>query len=189
MIILTKISLVIAGILLFGGCFQYIIQSDTRKKKQYILDCVVSHMEQEKIRSERQLALEKEEEELQKSKVFYLNVKITHGSAFGGFCATKNDGRRKRGYVPLDQILLYGRYATGKEFTYYIEEQGIEICAMDDPDKLLIRSKNAKFEIRQNGQSKDEGVCVQNVVITKDVLYYIILESKHEITIKAVKGC
>ena len=118
-----------------------------------------------------------------------MDFKITHGSAFGGFCATNNEGRRKKGLVGLDHILLYGRHPSGKEFTYYIEDQNIEICAMDNPEELLVRSKGNWFEIRHSGQGRDEGILVQSAVIRRDILYYIILESRHEITIKAVKGC
>ena len=164
---------------------QWIGDREIRQREEYILTYAVNVSEQERLRAERQHMLEKREEELQKQRAFYLDVKITHGSAFGGFSATENDGRRKRGIVPLDHIMLYGRHSSGKEFTYYIEEQNIEICATDSPDELLVRSTGNWFEIRQYGKGRDEGILVQSAVIRKDILYFVILESKHEISIIA----
>lgn len=188
-IVLTKVCLVMTGFLLGGSFIQWCCTKGKIKNQQYILDCAVFEMQQDQLRTQRQLALKEEEEKIQKSKVFYMNFKINHGSAFGGFSCLMNDGRNKKGYVPLDHILLYGRHPSGKEFTYYIEEQGIDICATDQPDALMVRSNGANFEIRQIGQNRDEGQIVDQAIIYKDIPYYIILESKHEIMIKATKGC
>ena len=37
--------------------------------------------------------------------------------------------------MALDNILMYGKHPSGKEFTYYIEDQGLEICACDNPEE------------------------------------------------------
>ena len=56
---------------------------------------------------------------------------------------------------------------------------------MESPDELLVRSTGNWFEIRQYGKGRDEGILVQSAVIRKDILYFVILESKHEISIIA----
>jgi hypothetical protein len=118
-----------------------------------------------------------------------MDFMITHGSAFGGCAAVCQDGRYRRGTVLLDQIMMYGRQPSGREFTYYIEDQGLEICATDEKDSLLVRSTQMPFEIREAGLSRDQGISTKKAEIKKDILYYIILESKHEISIKATKQC
>ncbi len=188
MILLAQISIVLCGTALFWSLTQWVGQRGNIERDQYVLDCAIYQMEQDMIEQEERLALEAKEQKEQSEKVFLLNVKITHGSAFGGFCGTKNDGGRKKGVIPLDRILLYGKHPTGKEFTYYIEDQKIEICARDEEDELLIRSTGPAFEIRQSGQSRDEGTVTKGAIIKKDVLYFIILESKHEITVRATRG-
>lgn len=110
-------------------------------------------------------------------------------SAFGGCAAICPDGRIRRDKVALDNILMYGKHPSGKEFTYYIEDQGLEICACDNPEELTVISKQQPFEIREAGLSRGQGVPTKQAVIKQDVKYYIILESKHEISIKATKRC
>lgn len=189
MILIAKISVVLCMILLGIALIQWMQENPAREHNEAILSIAIFCMEQEKIRLEEERLIQQKAEEEQKKKKFYMDFRIGFGSAFGGFCATGNDGRRKKGTVGLDQILLYGRHASGKDFTYYIEEQDIEICAMDDPEQLLIRSKKEPFDIRRSGQGRDEGSLVRQAVIQKDTLYFIILESKHEISIRATKGC
>lgn len=189
MILLTKVSVILCGLFLAASLFQWAADRGIRLRRQYILTSAVRITEQERLKAQRQRMLEQREEELQRQRVFHLDVKITHGSAFGGFSAVNNDGRKKKGIIPLDHILLFGRHPSGKEFTYYIEDQNIEICATDSPDELLIRSTGNWFEIRQYGMGRDEGILVRSAVIRKDILYYLILESKHEISVKAVNNC
>lgn len=190
MIILAKISFVLAAFLLAAGFIQYFASAGNIRRGQDLLNMSIYEMEQEQMRIAKQEEQKKEADRIQKTKVFHMDIRITHGSAFGGFCATMNDGRRKKGLVRLDEILLYGKHPSGKEFTYYIEDQNIEIGATDDPDTLLIRSSDgSQFEIRQIGQGRDEGSRVENAFIQRDIQYYVILESKHEISLKAVKGC
>lgn len=190
MIIISEISIACAGVLLFLSLIQYMGSRGWIRRAGYVLDCAIYAMEQEQIYQEKQRVLKEQEDRVQKNRVFYQDFRISHGSAFGGFCATMNDGRHKKGTVSLDQILLYGKHPTGKEFTYYIEEQNIEIGAMDDPDLLFIRSTDdSKFEIRQKGQGRDEGEEMDYAVLRKGITYYIILESKHEISIRGMKMC
>jgi hypothetical protein len=146
-------------------------------------------MEEEQRKLEERRRIEAEEAERQKKRVFGLDFRITHGTAFGGCSAVCPDGRRRKGSVPLDQIMMYGRQPGGREFTYYIEDQGVEICASDAPDSLMVRSAQTPFEIREAGLSRDQGVSTRQAQIKRDVLYYIILESKHEISIKATRQC
>ena len=106
-----------------------------------------------------------------------------------GCAAVCADGTIRKDKVALDNILMYGKHPSGKEFTYYIEDQGLEICASDQPEELIIVSKQQPFEIREAGLSRDQGISTKKAVIKQDVTYYIILESKHEISIKATKRC
>ena len=67
--------------------------------------------------------------------------------------------------------------------------EALEICACDNPEELTVISKQQPFEIREAGLSRGQGVPTKQAVIKQDVKYYIILESKHEISIKATKRC
>ena len=127
--------------------------------------------------------------EAERDRVFGMDFLITHGSAFGGCAAVCADGTIRKDKVALDNILMYGKHPSGKEFTYYIEDQGLEICACDNPEELTVISKQQPFEIREAGLSRGQGVPTKQAVIKQDVKYYIILESKHEISIKATKRC
>lgn len=183
------IGLFLAALLAAGGAVQWKWQNRLHQKEKYILDYAgkVSEMEEQE-REEERLRLE-EEARKQRERVFGMDFLITHGSAFGGCAATCADGRLRRGTVPLDNILLYGRQPSGREFTYYIEEQGLEICATDREDELLVRSGQQPFEIREAGLARSQGISEREAILKRDVTYYIILESKHEISIKATKRC
>ena len=184
-----QIGLVLVIFLAAAGVVQWKIQNSRREKQKYILEYARKVSDMEIRRKEEKKQQEVAEQQKQKFRVFHLDFLITHGSAFGGCSATCADGRRRRGSVPLDHIMMYGRHPSGKEFTYYIEEQGLEIGAADDPDVLAVRSKDTPFEIREEGMGRDQGTRTKSAVIRKDVVYYIILESKHEISIKATKAC
>lgn len=184
-----QIGIVLAVILAVLGVIQWKTQSGKREKQKYILEYAEKVTDLETRQKEEKEQQEQEEEKKQKYRVFYLDFLITHGSAFGGCSATCADGRRRRGAVSLDHVLMYGKHPSGKEFTYYIEEQGLEIGATDDPNTLLVRSKDAPFEIREEGMGRDQGMKTKAAVLKKDIVYYIILESKHEISIKATKTC
>lgn len=182
-------GLVVAAVMAVFGVAQLKRQSKHQQKEKYILDYAgkVAEIEAQKKAEEKQL--EEEEEQRQRERVFGMDVMITHGSAFGGAAATCPDGRFRRGKIALDNILMYGRHPSGKEFTYYIEDQGLEIGASDRPDELFVVSRQQPFEIREAGLPRDRGTSTKSAVIRQDVLYYIILESKHEISIKATKRC
>jgi hypothetical protein len=184
-----EIGLLIAGFLAVAGIVQWSIQDKKRKNQQYTLDYALKSAEIESRQREEELRLEREEAEKQKNRLFGMDFMITHGSAFGGCAAVCQDGRHRKGTVPLDQIMMYGKQPSGREFTYYIEDQGLEICATDEKDSLLVRSNQMPFEIREAGLSRDQGISTKKAEIKKDILYYIILESKHEISIKATKQC
>ena len=184
-----QIGIVLVVFLAAAGVIQWKVQSGRQEKQKYILEYAEKVTDLETRKKEEQRQQEEAEEKKQKYRVFYLDFMITHGSAFGGCCATCADGRRRRGSVALDHILMYGKHPSGKEFTYYIEEQGLEIGASDDPDALIVRSKDAPFEIREEGMGRDQGMKTRTVVIKKDILYYIILGSRHEISIKVTKTC
>ena len=182
-------GLVIAALMAVVGVVQWKRQSGRQQQEKYILDYAgqVSELESQKREEERQQR--QEEEKKQKDRLFGMDFMITHGSAFGGCAAICPDGRIRRDKVALDNILMYGKHPSGKEFTYYIEDKGLEICACDNPEELTVISKQQPFEIREAGLSRGKGVPTKQAVIKQDVKYYIILESKHEISIKATKRC
>ncbi len=187
--IITYIGLVAAAVLTVVSVYFYHGNIIRLEQKTSSLDYLIwiADMEQKELEGLRK---EKEKEEkLQQNRIFQLDFKITHGSAFGGCSALCADGRHRKGVVPLDHVIMFGKNPAGKDFTYYIEDQGLEICAMDNPDTLLVRSNEQKFEIRDVNESRDQGVPVNEAVIERNILYYIILESKHEISIQARKCC
>ncbi|MCI6858110.1 MAG: hypothetical protein MR867_02290 [Eubacterium sp.] len=182
-------GLVITAVLTIVGMVQWKNQNHMRQKQKYILDYAKKACELECRKKEEDRQRRKVEEQKQQDRVFGLDFMIGHGSAFGGCAAIRADGTFRRGSVLLDNILMYGKHPSGKEFTYYIEDQGISICATDDPDTLLVISQEQPFEIREEGLSRDQGLSTKRAAIRKDVTYYIILESKHEISIRATKRC
>lgn len=181
-----KIGLILAALLAVTGWIGHMNNKRRIEKKEMSLQLqrdgyayVLKEEEKEEQRRE-------EEERLLQSRKFSLNFLLTHGSAFGGFSAILSDGKTRRGKVALSEIMMYGTHPSGKEFTYYIEDQGIEICASDQPDELLIRSTDGHpFEIREEGEPRDMGARTEGVIIRKDILYYVILESKHELSMRA----
>ena len=120
-------GLVIAALMAVVGVVQWKRQSGRQQQEKYILDYAgqVSELESQKRDEERQQR--QEEEKKQKDRLFGMDFMITHGSAFGGCAAICPDGRIRRDKVALDNILMYGKHPSGKEFTYYIEDQGLEI--------------------------------------------------------------
>ena len=184
-IIFTYIGAAAAAFFTAAGYVQWISRSSSRKLEGILLRLAREesdrqtriHIEEERLRQR--------EEEIRRNLVFHLGFIITHGTAFGGCSAILRDGRFRRGSVPLEEILMHGRYASGREYTFYIEESDIRICACDDPDSLLVLSDGRPFVIRETGMGRGEGRTVSRALIRKDVLYYIILETKHEISILA----
>lgn len=182
-------GLIIAAILAVVGVVQWKRQSGRQQEEKYILDYAGQVSEMESQRQEEERQQRKVEEQKQKDRTFGMDFMITHGSAFGGCAAVHSDGTIRKDKVVLDNILMYGKHPSGKEFTYYIEDQGLEICASDSQDELIVVSRQQPFEIREAGLSRDQGMATKRAVIKQDVTYYIILESKHEISIKATKRC
>ncbi len=183
-----RIGVIVALVLLVFGVIQWAIQSRERGRQKYILDYAEKMSEIERQKQQEQRRREEEEDQKQKNRMFQLDFRVTHGAAFGGCAATAVDGRKRRGSVDIKMLDMYGKDPTGNDHTYHLEED-LEISAMDEPDTLLIRAKEVPFEIREEGLRRDEGVSTRSAVIKKDVLYYIVLESKHEISIKATKAC
>lgn len=187
--ITTYIGLVAAAILTVCSVFFYNQNIVRLELKTSSLDYLIwiADMEQKEIEGMKKKKAT--EEKLQQNRIFQMDFKITHGSAFGGCSAICVDGRHRKGVVPLDHVMMFGKNPAGKDFTYYIEDQGLEICATDNADTLLLRSNEQTFEIREANEGRDQGVSVNEAVIRRDILYYIILESKHEISIQARKCC
>jgi len=186
--IVIQISLSAASLLTIYGYIYYISSMSRLKRLSYIYDQALRLADEAQKQREREYRQRVAEERLQSQRVFRMDLLITHGSAFGGCAAVLDDGRFRRGSLPLDRIQMFGRHPSGKDFTYYIEDQDVLFCAMDHPDEILIRSLKAPFEIREAGFGRDEGAVLYEAVIRKDILYYIILESKHEISVRASMG-
>ena len=184
-IIITYIIAAAATFFTASGYIQWISRGGSRKLEGILLRLAREESDrQARIRMEEEKRRQSEEE-IRRNQVFHLGFIITHGTAFGGCSAILRDGRYRRGSVPLEEILMHGRHPSGREYTFYIEESDIRICACDDPDSLLILSDGMPFVIRETGMGRGEGKTVNRALIRKDVLYYIILETKHEISILA----
>ena len=183
--VLTCIAAVAGAFFTVTGYVQWFSMNKKQTNNSAVLAIALRESERlYRIRLEEE-SRRKREEEIRKNLVFRLNFLITHGSAFGGCSAILRDGRYRKGSVALEDILMHGRHSSGKEYTFYIEESDIRICACDDPDSLLVLSDGMPFVIRESGMGRGEGETVTRALIRKDVLYYLILETKHEISIVA----
>jgi len=183
------IGVCIAALFTGAAYIQWAGDHKVMKTRSGLLEYATEAAEEENRKLLERERLRKEEEERQKNRVFKLDFLITHGAAFGGCSAVCQDGTFRRGSVLLEKIMMYGRQPSGREYTYYIEEEGIRICAMDEPDKLMIVSDEIPFAIRESGMGRGEGQVVNRAVIHKDILYYLILESRHELSIRASRYC
>ena len=186
--IVTQLSLAAASLLTVYGYINYFSSMSSLKRLHFIYEQALVAADEARIQREMEYRRRIEEERLQSQRIFRMDILITHGSAFGGCAAVLNDGRFRRSSFPLDRVLMFGRHPSGRDFTYFIEDQDILFCASDRPEEILIRSSKAPFEIREAGFGRDEGEVLYEAVIRKDILYYIILESKHEISVKASMG-
>ena len=187
--IAMQAGLLAAAITAMAGLLTYRSYKERLSQNAYLMDIAEDISEEEAQRLEEERQRQEEEERLLADRALSCDFRIVHGSAFGGCAATLPSGKRRRGKIPLDQIMMHGRHPSGKEFTYYIEDQGIEICAADEPATLLVRSTEYPFEIREDGFGRDSGVQTMQALIRQDILYYIILENKHEISIRASRPC
>ncbi len=186
--IMTQVSLAAASLLTLYGYIYYVISQSRGMRSSHLYGQALQLAGEERRERERVHRQKMEEERIQSRRVFRMDLLITHGAAFGGCSAVLNDGRFRKGSLPLDRILMFGRHPSGKDFTYFIEDQDILFCATDYPDEILIRSAKAPFEIREAGLGRDQGAILYEAVLRKDILYYIILESKHEISVRAFMG-
>ena len=75
-----------------------------------------------------------------------------------------------------------------RDYTYRIDEAGLELWATFDENELILRSKKTPFEIRKEGTARDQGDRTQKATIKCGQQYYIVLGTKHEIGLMAVKG-
>lgn len=184
-----KVGLIISGILTLGGFAEWVVLKTRLSRENNLLEYAAQISEKERARIEAEERQRQKEAREQASRVFGLDFIVNHGAAFGGVSATCPDGRSRRGSIPLDQIMMYGQQASGKDYTYYIEDQGLVFCAGDSPDYLILRAYDQPFEIREEGLGRDQGLMTDTAVIKKDIMYYVILESHHEISIKATEKC
>lgn len=185
MIIITYIVLLLIAALTLTGYSLWAYQSTKQREKEVLLSYAHQVLTQEMDMKEKEEQYRREEEEKQKKRSFPLDFMITHGDAFGGCSRICDNGQNRKGSVPLEEILLYARHPSGKEYTYSLENEGIRICASDIPDQLTVVSDGKPFVIRQPGMGRGEGELVKRATIRKDMVYYLILESKHEISICA----
>lgn len=184
-----KIGLIISGILTLAGFVQWSVLKIRLTRENNLLEYVTIVGALERARLEAEERQKQKEAREQANRVFGLDFMVNHGAAFGGVSATCVDGLPRKGSIPLDQIMMYGQQASGKDYTYYIEDQGLVFCAGESPDHILLRAQDQPFEIREAGLGRDQGLITDTAVLKKDILYYVILESHHEISIRATESC
>lgn len=177
------ILLVIAGV---GGVAFYYFQNF--KKQEYLMDYQVDMMKDEIDQRNKREELDAQIREEQKNKKFYQDIVVTHGNAIGGKSCFDNEGRRRSGILSIGDIMMMGRNVRGEDYTYRIDEAGLELWATFDENELILRSKKTPFEIRKEGTARDQGDRTQKAVIKSGQQYYIILGTKHEIGLLATRG-
>lgn len=177
------ILLVVAGV---GGVAFYYFQNF--KKQEYLMDYQVDMMKDEIDQRNKREELDAQIREEQKNKKFYQDIVVTHGNAIGGKSCFDNEGRRRSGILSVGDIVMVGRNARGEDYTYRIDEAGLELWATFDENELILRSKKTPFEIRKEGIARDQGDRTQKAVIKSGQQYYIILGTKHEIGLLATRG-
>lgn len=177
------IILVIAGI---GGVAAYYFRSF--KKQEYLMDYQVDRMKDEIDQRNKREELDIQIREEQKNKKFYMDVILTHGNAIGGRSCFDNEGRRRGGILSIGDIVMIGRNPRGEDYSYRIDEAGLELWATFDENELILRSKKTPFEIRKEGTARDLGDRTQKATIKCNQQYYIVLGSKHEIGLLATRG-
>lgn len=182
-ILMDVALLVIAGLTGIGY-----VQWVGWKRNEQIMDYSMQSIELEKEQQEKWMQEEKQKAKEQERKTIGLDLILKHGDSIGAYCSMREDGSKKRGSVPLNQIKLYGQSQAGKDYTYVIDEPEIEIWASDAKDEVLLRSATQQFEVRREGTPKDGGIKLKSISLKKGIWYYVVLESKHEIKIQAVEG-
>lgn len=177
------ILLIIGGV---GAVAFYYFQNF--KKQEYLMDYQVDMMKDEIDQRNKREELDNQIREEQKNKKFYQDIIITHGNAIGGRSCFDNEGKRRGGILSIGDIVMIGRNVRGEDYTYRIEEAGMELWATFDEDELILRSKKTPFEIRKEGTARDQGDRTQKAIIKSGQQYYIVLGTKHEIGLQAVRG-
>ncbi len=187
--IIVKISLILVACGLAGALVQIVLMDGRQDDWSYIFSYLEEDARANLMRRQSEEAAREKELFMQSQCPFSLDFMVYHGDAFGGCAATLSDGKIRRGRVRLDEIPIHGRHPSGGDYIYYIEDQGIEICACESEGELRIHSVNAEFDIREEGMNRDQGARVYDAVIHRDIIYYIVLESRHEIAVRATGRC
>lgn len=182
-IVMNLALIVIAGLTGIGY-----IQWIGWKKYEGFIDYSIRYTKLERQEQEKWLQEERQRAKEQEEKKFSLDIILKHGNSIGAYAAMNEDGTKKKGIVSMNQIKLYGQSQVGIDYSYFINEPGVEIWASDRKDEVILRSSTEQFEIRQEGTPRDKGIKSQNIRLKKGIWYYVILESKHEIKIQAVEG-
>ena len=177
------IFIIVAAMGTFGAFFYA-----DYKRKEYIQDYHVNYIEAEEKEKKSKSELDAHVRAEQMNKTFYLDVILTHGEAIGVKAATDNEGRRRKGILPIGEICMIGKNSQGEDSFYYIDEAGMELWATFEQDELLLKSKETPFEIRTEGTPRDKGTKTYKAAIKEGQQYYVILDSRHEIGILAERN-
>ena len=158
------------------------------KRKEYLQDYHVNYIEAEEQEKKNKSELDAHVRAEQMNKPFYMDVILTHGDALGVRAATDNEGRRRKGILPLGEIEMISKNTQGEDAVYHIDEAGMEFWATFEEDEILLKSKDSSFEIRTDGMPRDRGTKTYKAVIKEGQQYYVILDSRHEIGILAQRN-
>lgn len=175
---LVAIVVVVAA----GAGFYYYTEI---KRKEYIQDYEIDLLEQELEQKRAKDQLDAHVREEQKKKPFYLDVILTHDGAIGVRAALDNEGKRRKGILPIRDIPLVRKNIQGEDQFFHIDEAGLELWATFERDELLLKSKEKALEIRRDGMAKDAGTSTFKATIQEGVWYNIILDSRYEIRLLA----
>ncbi len=158
------------------------------KRKEYMQDYHVSIIEAEELEKKSKAELDAHVRMEQEKKSFYMDVILTHGNALGVKSAIDNEGRRRKGILPIGEITMIGKNNQGEDSFYHIDEAGMELWATFEEDEMTLKSKESAFEIRTEGTPRDKGTKTYKATIKEGQKYYIILDSRHEIGLLAQRN-
>lgn len=158
------------------------------KKKEYMQDYHVSIIEAEEQEKKSKAELDAHVRAEQANKTFYMDIILSHGNAIGVKAATDNEGRRRKGILPIGEITMVGKNSQGEDSFYHIDEAGMEFWATFEEDEILLKSKDTAFEIRTEGTPRDKGTKTYKATLKEGQQYYVILDSRHEIGILAERN-
>lgn len=182
--IVMNIALIVIASLVGVGYVQWI----GWKKYEGFIDYSMQYLKLEKEEQEKWIQEEKQKAREQEEKFLSLDIILKHGNSIGAYSHMNEDGSKKKGIFSLNQIKLYGQSQVGRDYSYFIDEPGVEIWSSDREGEVLLRSSTEEFEIRQEGIPRDKGTKSQCTRLKEGIWYYVILKSKHEIKIQAVEG-